>query len=177
MAWKCGLNRSMPLCLAASLVETGTFDPKDQMLRYVRWRDEGYMSSTGRCFDIGGTVNAALYAFTSTDKPFSGPTGERSAGNGSIMRLAPVPVFYHREPSRAVRLSGESSRTTHGTKMAVDSCRYLGGLIVGAINGATKEELLSPMFQPVEAVWDSISLDSRVEQIARGEYKRKSPPA
>ncbi len=60
--------------------------------------------------------------------------------------------------------------------MAIDSCRYLGGLLVGAINGATKEELLAPMFEPAEGTWESISLDSRVEQIARGGYKSKSPP-
>ncbi len=46
-------DTSMALCLATSLVERGGLDPKDQMTRYVRWWREGYLSSTGACFDIG----------------------------------------------------------------------------------------------------------------------------
>ena len=52
-------DTSMALCLATSLVESGGFRAKDQMDRYLRWMRDGYLSSTGRCFDIGGTVSAA----------------------------------------------------------------------------------------------------------------------
>src|SRR6266571_2081460 len=45
-------DTSMALCLAASLVERKSFDARDQIERYCRWRKEGYMSSNGRCFDI-----------------------------------------------------------------------------------------------------------------------------
>src|SRR5437773_1759165 len=48
-------DTSMALCLAQSLVERGDFDPIDQLERYLRWSREGYLSSTGTCFDIGGT--------------------------------------------------------------------------------------------------------------------------
>jgi ADP-ribosyl-[dinitrogen reductase] hydrolase len=48
-------DTSMALCLATSLVEKNGFDPKDQMDRYCRWQEEGYLSSNGRCFDIGNT--------------------------------------------------------------------------------------------------------------------------
>jgi ADP-ribosyl-[dinitrogen reductase] hydrolase len=47
-------DTSMALCLASSLAELGRFDAVDQMHRYCRWHKEGYLSSTGRCFDIGG---------------------------------------------------------------------------------------------------------------------------
>jgi len=53
-------DTSMGLCLAASLVACRKFDATDQMYRYLKWRDEGYFSSTGRCFDIGGTTHEAL---------------------------------------------------------------------------------------------------------------------
>ena len=59
-------DTSMALCLAASLIETGGFDPMDQMQRYLRWREEGYLSSTGSCFDIGNTVASALSRFQRT---------------------------------------------------------------------------------------------------------------
>jgi ADP-ribosyl-[dinitrogen reductase] hydrolase len=53
-------DTSMALCLAERLVRTRGFDPKDQMDRYCRWWQEGHLSSTGTCFDIGLTVSAAL---------------------------------------------------------------------------------------------------------------------
>ena len=53
-------DTSMALCLAESLVEKQGFDASDQMSRYVRWYREGYLSSTGRCFDIGNTTRRRL---------------------------------------------------------------------------------------------------------------------
>ena len=79
----------MALCLATSLVHCQGFDSRDQMDPYLRWWNEGYMSSNGRCFDIGGTVSSALRRYAATGEPFAGSTDPRSAGNGSLMRLAP----------------------------------------------------------------------------------------
>jgi len=53
-------DSSMALCLATTLLKAGGFDPADQMDWYLRWFEEGYLSSTGKCFDIGNTVRAAL---------------------------------------------------------------------------------------------------------------------
>ena len=133
----------MALCLAASLIESGEFGPLDQMQRYVRWWDDGYLSSTGHCFDIGLTVSDALQRFQDTGDPYSGSTDPMSAGNGSLMRLAPVPMYFGDDAAKAVSKSADSSRTTHGAKEAVDACRYFGGLLIGALNGIEKETLLS----------------------------------
>lgn len=141
-------DTSMMLCLAESLIECRGFSERDQIERYYRWYDEGYLSSTGVCFDIGATTQRALIAFRSSGDPFSGLTSEKSAGNGSIMRLAPVPLFFARNASEAIRLSGESSKTTHAHPAAVDACRLLGALLVHTIFGATKHELLSPTAMP-----------------------------
>ena len=86
-------DTSMALCLAASLIECRGFDARDQMERYVRWWREGYMSSTGHCFDIGNTTAEALGIFQRTRDPFAGSTDLDKAGNGSLMRPAPVPMF------------------------------------------------------------------------------------
>jgi ADP-ribosylglycohydrolase len=131
-------DTSMALCLAASLVERQAFDPRDQMERYIRWWQQGYLSSTGHCFDIGTTVATALRRFQTTGEPLAGSTAPHTAGNGSIMRLAPVPMWCCNHPEAAMQYAGQSSRTTHGAQAAVDACRYLGGLLVGAINGASK---------------------------------------
>lgn len=169
-------DTSMALCLAESLVEKHGFDPKDQMTRYLRWYREGYWSSNGVCFDIGNTVKEALHQFEQTGRPYSGSTHPFSAGNGSIMRLAPVPLYYGTQPVMAITKAGESSRTTHGALTAMDACRYFGGLIVGAINRAPKVEILSPGYSPVPDYWHSFPLSPEIAEIAGGSFKQKQPP-
>jgi ADP-ribosylglycohydrolase len=181
----------MALCLAESLTEKRGFDPVDQLTRYTRWFREGYLSSTGRCFDIGRTVRTALETFDESHKPYCGPTDTFSAGNGSIMRLAPVPLFFASAPRKAIELAGESSKTTHGAPEAVDACRYLAALIIGAINGVDKETLLSDHFDPagssskwrtalslgrVAGVWSKAPLAPSIDAIASGSYKQRNPP-
>jgi ADP-ribosylglycohydrolase len=163
-------DTSMALCLGESLVQCHGFDPKDQMERYVRWWRDGHLSCTGRCFDIGITVSAALSKYTETGDPFSGSVDPRSAGNGSLMRLAPVPLAYRENSERAIHYAGESSRTTHGAPAAVDACKFYTALILGALKGWSKEELLSTDFYQG-------SLVPEIAEIAAGSYRKKNPPA
>ncbi len=167
-------DTSMALCLAESLIERGGFDLRDQMERYVRWWREGHLSATGRCFDIGNTVRSALASFQRTGIPASGSDDPRSAGNGSIMRLAPVPIHF-KDPSDAIHHAAESSRSTHQAPACLDACRYLGGILWGLIHGATKEEVLAPFYHPVGAEWRD--MDPAIASIAAGSFKEKNPPA
>jgi ADP-ribosylglycohydrolase len=169
-------DTSMALCLAESLIECGEFDPVDQMARYVRWKREGYHSSNGTCFDVGGTVRAALARFERYSEPWSGNTDEKSAGNGSIMRLAPVPLFFAHTPGIAIARSADSSRTTHGATEAVDACRYLSALIIGALQGTSKDDLLAPLFTPVPGLWHREPLAPKIHAVAAGSFLEREPP-
>jgi ADP-ribosyl-[dinitrogen reductase] hydrolase len=131
----------MALCLATSLIEKHGFDPKDQMDRYCRWRKEGYLSSTGRCFDIGNTTQAALRKYLDTGNPFSGSTHPGASGNGSLMRLAPVPMFFYPDRELVIRYSAESSRTTHGSAECLDACRALGDMLCRALGARSASNL------------------------------------
>ncbi|WP_254045306.1 ADP-ribosylglycohydrolase family protein [Thiohalocapsa sp. ML1] len=170
-------DTSMALCLAESLIEQGGFDAADQMRRYLRWRDEGHLSSTGRCFDIGNTVGAALARFRQTQDPFAGSDHPRSAGNGSLMRLGPVPMRWAAEPEMAIARAADSSRTTHAARTCIDACRYMAALIVGALHGEPKERLLAPRFSPVPGLWDRDPLCPEVAAVAAGSFRAKAPPA
>ena len=170
-------DTSMALCLAESLVERGCFDPVDQLTRYVKWWKHGHWSATGVCFDIGVQTRAALGEHQVAGKPFCGPTGSTNAGNGSLMRLAPVAMAYASSPMKAITYAGESSRTTHGTRECVDACRYFAGLLVGAMQGRTKNELLAPHFSPVPGLWEAEPLAPKVAAVAKGSFLTKQPPA
>lgn len=166
-------DTSMALCLAESLVENG-WDLTDQMDRYVRWWKDGCNSSTGRCFDIGGTTATALNRYLDSGDPVAGDDDPYSAGNGSLMRLAPVPIRFSRDLSRAIRLGGESSRTTHAARTCIDACRYYSGLIAAALRDASKEELLSPAC--LEPFFNDDPLCPEIAEIAGGSFKEKNPP-
>ncbi|NEX22604.1 ADP-ribosylglycohydrolase family protein [Thiorhodococcus mannitoliphagus] len=169
-------DTSMALCLAESLIHCRGFDAADQMRRYLRWRDDGHWSSTGRCFDIGNTVAAALRRFEATHEPYAGSVDPRSAGNGSLMRLAPIPLAFAQRPVEAVRCASRMSRTTHGATEAVDACRYMTALMVGVLEGRPKSALLSPRFGSGGVDWAAHPLSAQIDQIAAGRFKARQPP-
>jgi ADP-ribosyl-[dinitrogen reductase] hydrolase len=168
-------DTSMTLCLAESLIERKSFDAKDQMERYLRWMLEGYLGSNGRCFDIGLTTSQALTQFNKTGHPFCGSTDPLAAGNGSLMRLAPIPLFFAAKPEEAIAMAAESSRTTHGAIEALDACRYFAGLIVGALQDRSKEELLTPGFCPVPDLWQRQPLAPAIADVAAGSFHHRAP--
>jgi ADP-ribosyl-[dinitrogen reductase] hydrolase len=163
-------DTSMALCLAESLVETGGFDPVDQLERYVRWWRDGYLSSTGTCFDIGIQTSSALAEFERTGSATPASPNPEAAGNGSLMRLCPVPMFYAHDLDEAVEMSGRSSLTTHPAPRCVDACRYFGALIAAAANGTPKDELLDRGF------WRWGELHPEIEEVARGSFLEREPP-
>lgn len=170
-------DTSMALCLAESLIEQKKFDSINQLNKYLQWYLNGYLSSTGKCFDIGNTVRKALRQYMTTKEPYPGVDDFLSAGNGSIMRLAPIPLFYHNDIKNALEKAALSSKTTHATTTCIDACKYMSGIIWGSLHGASKEELLSPLYSPLKNYWKEISpLCSEIRQVAQGSFKKHEPP-
>lgn len=159
-------DTSMALCLATSLVECDGFDAADQMARYCCWHQEGYLSSTGKCFDIGLTVRGSLARFQQTGEPFSGRTDPSAAGNGCIMRLAPVPMFCYPDMAKAMDWAADSSRTTHGSQECVEASRLLAAMLIKALAGASKDEILFGHNAGDFAA-------AKVRAIAAGDYRQK----
>ena len=147
-------DTSMALCLAESLIEKEKFDPIDQMQRYLKWYRDGHLSSNGKCFDIGITIGNALRKFEKTKDPYSGSEDPNSAGNGSLMRLTPIPLVYANDEIVAMEKAAESSRTTHGTKNCIDACRCMAVLILGAIKGKSKQTILNEIALSTLEMWN-----------------------
>jgi ADP-ribosylglycohydrolase len=52
----------------------------------------------------------------------------------------------------------------------------MGALMVGALNGASKEELLSDHFSPILGYWEENPLVAQIAEIAAGSFKHRAPP-
>lgn len=157
-------DTSMALCLADSLLAVNGFDADDQIERYARWLFTGYNASRPKAFGIGQTVLKAILAFRKTGDAYSGSTASSSSGNGSLMRLAPVPIFYFRDPERAIAFAGLSSRTTHGSAECLQACEYFSHILFRALSGTAKERIFDP---PAGQRFEHLS------HIVSGDFQRK----
>ncbi|WP_141058723.1 ADP-ribosylglycohydrolase family protein [Stenotrophomonas rhizophila] len=155
-------DTSMALCLAESLIRCDAFDPRDQMNRYANWYQHGYWSSTGACFDIGVATRGAIHTYLVTGEPLAGNTDPDSAGNGSIMRLAPVVLRFARKPELQA-MAALSSRTTHAAGECLDACRLLAVALERALAGCDKAEVLDLAAIEVSS--------QRLRDIAAGGYR------
>ncbi|HEV2747763.1 MAG TPA: ADP-ribosylglycohydrolase family protein [Allosphingosinicella sp.] len=141
-------DTAMALALAESLIACGGLDERDLMERFSAWRRRGDYSCTGTCFDIGHTTSAAIEQFERSGEPIAGATDPNSAGNGSLMRLAPAALhgLANGGGSEAAR---RQSATTHGAAACLDACEHFTGLLIMAMNGESRDAVLAP--QAVEA--------------------------
>jgi ADP-ribosyl-[dinitrogen reductase] hydrolase len=133
-------DTEMMLCLAESLASLGDFDAEDVMRRYAAWFDTDPV-------DVGITVRTVMLGVksgTSWDRAARRAhevLGRMTAGNGSLMRTAPVALRYVNEPQRRVTVALAESALTHFDQLAGWACVALGELIAAAIAGELREQL------------------------------------
>lgn len=163
-------DTSMALCLLESLLENG-FNAKDQMSRYLKWRNTGYMSCTGTCFDIGNITSEAITRFQNTGEPYQGSIDNTKSGNGGIMRLAPVVVMNHDDLKFCIGDAKKQSKTTHGSAFCIDSAAVLGEILFNCVNREetdTKDDVLT--------IFDDLDIETQLvhDLVEKAEYKTKS---
>lgn len=173
-------DTSMALALADSITQLA-WDLDDQAQRYVDWWRNGEYTSNGRVVDVGVTTVVSLQRFVETgDARNSGARDERSSGNGSVMRLAPVPIAYHRAfPERLellIERAEESSLPTHASPQCLSGCRYFALLTSGLMHGLPREEVLAPDWEPLQRLRALRPLHPEIEAVARGSFRRLQPP-
>jgi len=135
-------DASMGLCIADSLLVNKSYDGSDIRIRFWNWWFKGYDNAfrkePGRSGSVGLGGNIANSFQEIRNLAPSPPPPRYSAegndsGNGSLMRLAPIPIFFHRDLVAAVNCSRESSYTTHPGVVASDLCGFLGYVISKAV--------------------------------------------
>jgi ADP-ribosyl-[dinitrogen reductase] hydrolase len=135
-------DTAMALALADSLLQPSGFDEADLMRRFLAWRDTGAYSCTGTCFDIGMTVSKALQKFSHTGDPIAGSTDPMSAGNGSLMRLAPVALRYWNDQEQLSSIAARQSTATHAAPEAISACVGFSHILADAMQGLPRSQVL-----------------------------------
>lgn len=159
-------DTAMALALADSMAARDGIDPADLMWRFVEWWREGSYSCTGACFDIGLTTRAALMRFERTLDPIAGSADPMSAGNGSLMRLAPVAIWGFGRDNAAMRDAARvQSATTHGAAACLDACEAWALMLNVAIGGAS--------FEAAVAVGAGIGAVEPIAGILAGSWRGK----
>jgi ADP-ribosyl-[dinitrogen reductase] hydrolase len=157
-------DTAMALALADSLAVDRNLNPADLIRRFVDWHRRGTYSCTGRCFDIGATTAQALRRFEASGDPYAGSTDPMSAGNGSLMRLAPAALAHLHDPATRADVAARQSRTTHAAPEAVDACVFFADLLADAINGVPRSTVLAPR---------TIKAAPAIAAIAAGSWRSK----
>lgn len=153
-------DTAMALCLADSLLACDGLDQSDLLRRFSRWLRHGDNSCTGSCVGVGGTTFEAIRRFEKTGNPVSDLTDPDMAGNGSLMRLAPAVIYFHRDRAAAVAVARDQSASTHGAPAAIEACAYFTHLLLDAIEGLPKEQVLRPREWPGNRDVDAIARGS-----------------
>ncbi|WP_144922187.1 ADP-ribosylglycohydrolase family protein [Halorubrum salsamenti] len=145
------------LCIARSLVEQQGFDPADVAERFVAWFDSGP-------FDIGGMTRRSLDRLKHGDAwdeagqhVWEQSREGQNAGNGSVMRCAPLAVPYATDWGRLAEISRQSSQITHADPRCMDGCAVLNLTVAGLLEGADT---------PLQDALDYISADAPGELVA-----------
>jgi ADP-ribosyl-[dinitrogen reductase] hydrolase len=173
-------DTSLALALADSLTSVG-WDLDDQAERYLAWFRAGEYSVNGRVFDVGRTTLDALLRFSGTrDARTSGDPSGRASGNGSLMRLAPVAIWYHSligdDPVALALRAWDSSLPTHASHQCTSSCAALALMLAGLAHGMPREEVLRMDWPPLRQLASERALHPEVRRVLEGSFRTKEPP-
>lgn len=164
-------DTAVALALAESLLERGAFEARDFVERLTRWQRDGSGSATGQCLGISATTARALAQAQWSGNPFAGSHDPARAEREPLVRAGIAAAWALEDPEQAIELAAEAARPTHQAPVALDACRYFAALVVGALQGVPREELLAPGFSPVPGLWARRPLKREVARIAAGEWR------
>ena len=135
-------DTSMALCLAESLLETNAFNARDQMERYRRWQQEGYLSATGQCVGITASTARAIAMAQWRRQAFSGSHDPSQVDPEPLSRVVAPVLFFFASAGQATDQATEAARTTCQAPVVLDACRSLASALHAALSGQPKSVVL-----------------------------------
>ena len=142
-------DTSMEIALMQSLIDCQAFDYENIMGNFYKWWKDDEFTATGNTFDIGSTCYSAINNYLrGTPAKECGETGERSNGNGSLMRILPVAYvcYTHDLPDQArYQLVRDVSSLTHAHEISVLGCYIYVNYVIHLLGGDTPAEAYQKM--------------------------------
>ena len=142
-------DTAMALCLADSLLERNGSDPRDQMERYRRWQQEGYLTSTGQCVGITASTARAISMSAWRRGALFGSHDPSQLDPEPLSRVAPAVMFFFAASGQAVDQATEAARTTCQAPAVLDACRSLARALHAALSGQPKSIVLEKAVQAI----------------------------
>ena len=137
-------DTSMALCLAESLIECEGFDARDQVERYRRWQQEGYLSATGQCLGITAATARALALAGWRRQAFSGTHDPQAQDPEVLSRVAPVAMYYFPHgAATAAEQAAQAARTTSQAPLLLGACQALALALHAALAGEARTGILA----------------------------------
>ena len=141
-------DSSMALATLASIIDKKCADPADIMMRFVKWEMNGEYTPFGEAFDQGNTCSSAIYRFAKLpDIKTCGSTGEYANGNGALMRILPVCLYYYDRQKKVCTSEDEAiegihviSGLTHNHIRSKMCCGIYYFCVKSIIDGVKKEQ-------------------------------------
>ena len=154
-------DTAMALALADTLIDEYGFSGVGFMTRLASWLRHGRYACQGRCVDIGHSTLASIRRFVETGIDTCSSDDPAGAGNGSLVRLAPVALRYLHDADTSVQIANVQSKCTHSAPAAANACIFvvtlLRELILGIPNATMPRTLHS-------------NTDPEIARIAAGSY-------
>ena len=149
-------DTAMAVCVAEGILSQGRFDPADVAERFLHWFQSGPR-------DVGNTISVAMHALACGERwDHAGRSahdhlGGRTAGNGAIMRCAPIALLDYRTPDRLIEDSLKSALITHWEPRARYGAAALNLAIAALLQGESPEEALRQAAAGVRAACPEVA--------------------
>ena len=136
-------DTAMALCLAESLLERGGFDARDQVGRYLRWQQQGYLSATGQCLGITAATARALARAQWRRQVFSGSHDPEALDPEPLSRVTPVVMYSFASAGQGEEQAAQAARTTCQSPGVLSACRSAARALHAALAGRPRAEIVS----------------------------------
>jgi ADP-ribosyl-[dinitrogen reductase] hydrolase len=133
-------DTQMTLAMARSLAEQGDVDMDDIAARFVAWADTDPK-------DIGLTTRAAIDAlrrgfdWREAGSHVSGFASGNAAGNGAVMRCAPIALRFRTDKPRLITASRDTARITHADRRCQSAAVAVNEMIAHLLEGGAIADL------------------------------------
>ena len=179
--WDYTDDTAQALCLAQSLIDCNWFNIEDQLDKFLKWLEEWYMSSQPRAFWIWLQTGERIYKYKQykewkiKDKPREEDLSwKKKDWNWALMKIGPIPLFYHDNAEETLYYAWESVKAIHNTDLCISCAEYFVWLVWWALNWVDKKTLQKFDYSPIPDYRKTHTIHKKLLPVTRRSYNWKT---